>query len=374
MKTKLKPQRKLDKIELTEAWEMFLATHPSRADCYEHLEQKARTDKSWQCPKCKGQRYRMTSNRRKVCCLNCKSKSSLIWNTIFAHSKKIEVLYGALWLIGQGYIFSSKSFSEVAGVAQSTAWNDLHKVRYLMHAGWQDSDSVQSAEIPAEILSDAFNKRTRLTSAGAHPRTEQHPSVEHESKDNQSPKDFSDLSSSDRFGQTQELFDFCTNEPLVASLSDYGLDCQDETQRQILTLLSSGAKTGDEIIQSLGLPVPKVSVALIMLQLNEIVGQQPGDWWHIRLHHVKRSNGSPVGVSISPELEAKASELIKLLKHVHHGVSRKTIQLYVDDYSRVTNPGYWNEDKLISQGLRTKPITDDDISAYVSPLQVKLAA
>ncbi|MBX9666161.1 MAG: hypothetical protein K2X93_01025 [Candidatus Obscuribacterales bacterium] len=274
---------------------------------------------------------------RKTKCGECHRDCWVTAGTMFEHAKKLRPYLVAVFLRTNGVDFQKGELADATGVADSTADEIIKKISMVlidqMTADFQEFSSIAFLSI--------FRKRSRATPQFAHPRAEE------------------DAFEIQRQANSAEVEEVEIHAPTLPPEHAHVYDA----------IPIEEAITFNRLLEATQLTIPKLSESLLALQVDfPLIRLVPGDRYR-RLEVVSQaSNPAPSNGRIE-EVDLLTGYVIRL----HGGLARKYLQFYAANRWCSTEPKRWKNNALFQACLKSKPKTGRDISAYISPANIKVS-
>lgn len=198
-----------DRAKAKEAWSSFCCKFRDEASCRKDLFIALKESTLLICRSCQSTNNELCADLRRYACLQCGAISWVSSGTFFEGVCNLRAWYAAFWFFGRGAIVSSRWFSFIVGVSQSTAleiyWNVLH----VLKNAW----SSVGPKVGTAHFVDLFVKRSVCSVRKAHPRMEERQeyldylsSLFH-SKDSESANDCQNEAAGDWQSNSGSVFD-----------------------------------------------------------------------------------------------------------------------------------------------------------------------
>ncbi|MBX9666445.1 MAG: hypothetical protein K2X93_02455 [Candidatus Obscuribacterales bacterium] len=274
---------------------------------------------------------------RKTKCGECNRDCWVTAGTMFEHAKKLRPYLVAVFLRTNGVDFQKGELADVTGVADSTADEIIKKIAMVivdqMTGDFQEFSSIAFLSI--------FRKRSRATPQFAHPRAEEDPFE------------------MQRQASSAEIEEVEIHAPIIPPEHSHVYDA----------IPIDEAISFNRLLEITQLTIPKLSESLLALQVDfPLVRLVPGDQYR-RLDVV-------IEASNRTSSNGKMQEIDLLTEYVtglHGGIARKYLQFYAANRWCSAEPERWKNNALFQACLKSKPKTGRDISAYISPANIKVS-
>lgn len=313
--------------------EQFRLRYPTDADCFEKLcEIKGVKIK---CKTCGNENIERAKGKRSFVCVSCHKTTWITAGGFFEHTKKTFPWLLLIHLKENGININSNRFSKLAGVASSTA-QVMYKKICLVLESYMPEDTVK---VSSKDLSILYGKRSIETPAKQHPIFEQ---LELE-------KSIYEKRSKQDSENTNNL---------------------DEVQERILEFVTDKPIHIDALCKNLKMPVEKVSGALVVLELENLVFSKPGAMY---IRNINGSASKLARATVSPSCTRKFKiRIVNFIIREFHRVSRKYIQIYLSAIWCQSNIALWKNGKLLRACQHFGSISKIQIRDYVSATVLKV--
>jgi predicted transcriptional regulator len=313
---------------LTSGLKIFSVVFPDEESCVEEIYRRL-SPQACQCKYCNSDLER-APGARSAYCRRCRNETFLTAGTVFHGAWALRPWLAAIWLLEQGITFNSNQFQlELGGVVYSTARNILLKIAQVLESALPEEAEAQ----PSSVFSALFARRSTETPAREPPIAEE----------------------------------LSVNESAPINQED-DTDGLDEKQQMVLATLSTETeKHIDVITNHVGLPLPEVSMAILMLEMDGWIKRVHGDQYK----RVKVRPSAPT--SFSEETSSAITKTCLDLRMQFHGISRKYLQLYLAWYWCIRS-NRWRKGALLSHCLNNANVSAIAIDQYVTPRLVKFVA
>lgn len=158
-----------ERARAKEAWSSFCCKFRDEASCRKDLYIALNGSNYLTCRSCQSTKNQLCSDLRRYSCSACGSINWVSTGTFFEGVSNLRAWYAAFWFFGRGAIVSSRWFSFIVGVSQSTAleiyWNVLHVLKNV----W----SSAGPKVGSSHFVDLFVKRSVCSVRKAHPSMEE---------------------------------------------------------------------------------------------------------------------------------------------------------------------------------------------------------
>lgn len=313
---------------LEELMSEFIAKFPTEEDCLEELYRIARIE--IKCHFCFSHDLQMFANRRAGKCSDCNKETWLTAGTILDHVKKPMARLAAIWLMSKGAVLKSTTFSKLANIVQSSAHEVLKWARILI----EPNLPAECQLAHSSLFSKVFCKRSLLTPANAHPRSEQ--------------------------TEIEKLTD--SIEPGVQ------LDCNEASaeEKHILSMFDSQPIHTDALIEKSDLSIGRVLSTLTILELNGRLNRLPGGYY-IRCNR-------PSNLTIDIELSKNVEFFIDYILSNYGGISRRYLQSYLAGFWYYLLARSLQQESSLTECFEKLSIRqlNPKLRSYMTPLLVKI--
>lgn len=352
-------KRTFEKVEgLYEAFLAFCARFPDEAACRSHVLHAILRLGKIICQNCNFPNQHEDASQRSFRCAKCKK---LVWITAGTNFEQVELFrpwLAAQWLMEAGIKVNPFQLSKLFECNYSTAHTISKTINYqLASLMSEDSQSVPSAAFAA-----AFYRRSRETPAGEHPVEEERRAQDLAAERHQKSKAKSD-SSMRRFLQ-----------PQAATEVNATVELSDDEQR-VFSFIDGEPIHFDSLCELTDLPAENLSVLLMSLVLKNAIRNEFGDkYTRQNLVTLLRSDVWPkTAISSKSSSSGKVKAILKHIRAMYQGISRKYLQLYVANFLFFENLEDWRGGKLLDLLIKTRKVKYDRILEYVTELQVSIA-
>ncbi len=371
----------------------FTAEFQTEADCLEELCRRSDTAVVHKCRHCGTFILNKQHGDRVSKCQNCNRQTWHTAGTFFEGIRAVKAWLAAIWLMERGIALSSSKFAEFFEIAQSTAFNILHKIRTVIRKHMEHDAPITSS---ASFLT-VFRKRSSATPAHAHPRAEQE-EVDRASigcsKGSNSYEDAGATTSlaanigakyfgrvaaeltetpTAKEGSTEKDEAGETTAAVDATISTTGFSGREKV---IHDLLTERPLSADRLCELTGLEPAELSVSLFILELSMLVRREPGDYY---VHCKPESNHDIANLSAGGDdgrdkTERSIAEATGFIIDRCHGISRKYLQNYLAAYWCRSDRKTWCQGSLLQLCRQSPRIKQSEILEYVTPPMVKLVS
>jgi len=204
--------------------------------------------------------------------------------------------------------------------------------------------------VPSSLFIQLFGRRTRETPADEHPRAEEEAAARKYRR------------------PVSETLDAVVSQAVSQLGQGYGEDFEKPEFREILSELANEPVHFNQIAERTGIETTQLFNALTQLQLDGLAVRQPGDWFLLTPNILCRSSKN----TTNEEIDIKKEGFIAFLSNLSHRIGRKYLQLYLALHWFLTDKERWTKGRLLETCLRSGPISERDILAYSSGLNVQL--
>ncbi|MBX9669454.1 MAG: hypothetical protein K2X93_17665 [Candidatus Obscuribacterales bacterium] len=292
-------------------------------------------------------------NTRMTKCGVCNRDCWLTADTMFDHAQRLVPYLTAVYLRTNGVEVQKGELADVTGVSSSTADLIFKKISMVL----TNEMTGDFQEFSSSTFLEVFKRRSRATPRFAHPRAEE------------------DEFESQRVESATEITEVTPIE--VAPMEVVTPDLEPR-QRITFDAISSGESfTFDRLLDITQLSISDLSYSVVTLQaeFNLIRRDDIGQYARTEVDSDGGTNATPKNdppKQDDSKLKVNQSA-ISYIKRLHGGTARKYIQFHVADHWSLEEPKRWNNNALFQACLRSKPITREDISEYVSPANIKVS-
>ncbi len=304
----------------------FNEEFPSEAHCNRSLWMRTTDEPVPLCGWCQEPNHRFQFETRFFLCGSCGKKTWIFAGTFFEKIRRPRAWLARIWLLERGIVLSSSEFSELLGIASSTSQNIFKKITMAVI-----EHSQYSTTFPCSAFRSINFRRSAETPANEHPCN-----------------DYQSVEESNACSVPQQL-------PFLS-----------ENETIIFELLHDEVMSIDRLLARSGLNHGELAEALLMLELHGLVKQMFGDL-------VARNQKTAV-INYAELLDSRVLSVNEFILRKFHGVSRKYVQLYVCGYWISADRETWKFDNWKKVFRKTAPITDSQVRAYISPLQIQVAS
>lgn len=158
-----------ERAKAKEAWSSFCCKFRDEASCRKDLFIALKESTLLICRLCQSTNNELCADLRRYACSHCGAINWVSSGTFFEGVCNLRAWYAAFWFFGRGAIVSSRWFSFIVGVSQSTAleiyWNVLH----VLKNAW----SSVGPKVGSAHFVDLFVKRSVCSVRKAHPSMEE---------------------------------------------------------------------------------------------------------------------------------------------------------------------------------------------------------
>ena len=372
----------------------FEKKFPDEDYCWKWLFQYAKSGGLLKC-RCCGKQY--TGRIRKLRAFVCAFCGKTTWitkGTLFVHVRKLRAWLAAIWFTEHGIVVSSLWLSRFAGIAQSSALNILRRLRIILEDYMDEAPKL----IETGRFTDIMLRRSRLTPAACHPRSEES-EMRKKRCDAERAASRQESAGSDAESDSSAFkptHDADKQDPADDSQSSPEIDASDlgaadevgpraassdenfvwsERGREIYDLLERRSMTFDELSDELGLGAEEMSRELTALEVQGLIINVGGGRYKRTSAARELSRLEPKGARMSTaEKIPTLSDIVEFVRFHFHGVSRKYLQMYAVARWCFETKERWRGGNLLNACWRADYITYDEIMAYVTPFFVKVDA
>ncbi len=292
-------------------------------------------------------------NARQIECINCNVRCWLTAETLLAYKKRPKAWFTAIVLKENHIVVGSPTLGKYLVVSPSTAWKMTQTLRLVVSEEVNDNELL----ISSRRLIDVFNRRSRLTPAG------QHPSSEQSELDLKKPhQEDIEAASKSVAGPAPEPA------PETAESAVEGTPLR----VQLLNLFSTEKISLDAMCEELKFSVGEILGALTELELDGLIVSHFGNYFAKVAEPGDAASGEILGAFSTEALNATVQMAMKLIGDISGGVSRKFVQLALQELWMLQDHERWPKYSLLRLCLKHPPIHAADIRNYVSPAIVRL--
>lgn len=288
-----------------------------------------------------------TDNVRKKKCAHCSKYTHLTAGTFFHCQKNLRGITLVIELLSHGIVLSSSRFHRLVGVAQSTALQMIKKVMTVIGSTFEDADTA----ISTSVFSKIFSRRSDETPAQKHPISEQEMATAELQKIQESNEAIIEQARSQKevMGQLdsfqKKLYSHITKKPISF----------DHLERKM-------PKTN----------VSKILSGITYLEMYGLIEALPGNCF-ARFDRESQRNQNNLKQQNSAN-QKSFETIMKFIKIVSHGVSRKHLQRYISLFWCFYERDKWTNDALLQACARFKHVRDAEITQYVTPALMPIPA
>lgn len=298
-----------ERARAKEAWSSFCCKFRDEAACRKDLYIALKDSNFLSCRSCQSRDYQICSDLRRYACSPCGTINWVSSGTFFEGISNLRAWYAAFCFFGRGAIVSSRWFSFIVGVSQSTSleiyWNVLH----VLKEAWPSN----GATVGSAHFVDLFVKRSVCSVRKAHPSMEERQeyldylSSVFQSRESEFAEECTESTGDSRAAKQSGSFDLSISlfsdslssaqsheSSLLGSevsslncaadigssnvLGDIGIeiDTMVSLRDRLLNLLRQGPKTIDALIEALGVEANEVLAELSELEIFGFVRSLPG--------------------------------------------------------------------------------------------------
>ncbi len=354
----------IDKRERDKSLLVLLADfdqhYPSEGDCVETLIRTNDEGSRTRCRSCFCDEINRKYGDRIGRCASC---NGLVRMTAASFFNGIRLPRAWLFLISlmeHGFSFNACELHRATGYSTSALDKIIKKISLVLYHYL--GDFPESTSEYSECFLPVFFKRSLETPVRSHPASEQ---IQMELND-ASKANVAGISSTlplGREGGKQTDFDNAS-EPT-------------QTEKAVLTLLTTSAVHIDEIHMRANMPIEKLSAILMMLDLKGLVESNGGSRFALPTP-ANAANGMPPNPRSASSagradlLPANVSAAIGFIRSEFHGISRKYLQLYLGLHWCSVDRTKWCCGALLQACRSFRFVMKSDIRDFVTPLLVKI--
>ncbi|HEY9777123.1 MAG TPA: hypothetical protein V6C81_25380 [Planktothrix sp.] len=345
---------------LNNSWMEFTEEFPEEEDCLQRIFLAAR-EAGVACKFCGSNSLRRSREARAANCNDC---GQLVWftaGTSFHRMRNCQARLFAIWCMENSIHFSSKAFAEVTGIAQSSALNTLQKLRAIVLSEMSEAGT----QLASGCFEQLFSKRSRETPARKHPSAEQE-EVDLDCRGACQDDPSTIWDNAVKTATTNRGIEDHPEHPSPQSNQDFNF--LSDQEKGVFDLLEEKDVSSDLLLERSGLSVSELSASLTFLELADLIICLPGHRIRRKIQKLNINN-----VKLTDAVMSAVKQSQTCLKQIFHGISRKALQYYLAHYWCLRDRARWQSGRLLLQCMRTPPITDDDVLAYVSPAFVTFA-
>lgn len=344
------------KKEIAECWKKFLKKHPDEKTCSIFAIKMHFKDLLISCSTCGFVNKLSGSEARSLKCAKCKKKIWILSGTFFRKVRRFQPWLAAIWFIERGVEISASELARLVGVATSTALAIFKKLSVVVESKMgKDIGLIASAKFLKSFL-----RRSRETPARKHPRDEETAAFSKSGN------------KSEGVVHAHQLHR--ANRPPRPALTQDELELANklisEKEKYILSLLSLDPMRFDELLMLTNLSIDSFSVAVMNLELFELLERLPGDQFILG---ARADFSWPQTAQLHSNIDQSDLIVARFLDFVrdnYGGLSRKYLQCYVALLWAYTDKLRWKKGALLKACVAFREVTDDDLLAYVTPLKV----
>ena len=292
------------------------------------------------CLHCGSFRLDATDNVRKRKCSSCFKIRNVTAGTFFHGQKNIRAMCKLIELLNHGIMLSSPRIHDLVGIAQSSALQMTKKIMAVVEASYANETNLVSTG----VFTNIFYRRTNETPAQRHPLSEQEAADEALSQK---------IYASDVRPDTEK------NEKVT-------LDKLGPFAKNLYSEINSEPKNPDQLADKFPRKqIHEVSAMLSLLQLSGLVEVLPGDYFsRFDPKTSKNQNQQP---HIKSENQKSFETIMTYIRKVSHGISRKHLPKFIASFWCFFDREKWANGELLKACIQAKHITDDEITATVTP-------
>ena len=143
-----------------------------------------------------------------------------------------------------------------------------------------------------------------------------------------------------------------------------------QIEKNVFATMSATPLSFDEIYGKSGISAGELSATLMFLELKGAIKSLPGDRFELSDAHIAKL---PVDTAVDDKpARVAVKSIIKFIRALYQGVSRKYLQLYIGFYLFYESIDRWKKGTLLSTFIKSKKTGYDEILKYVTNLQVAI--
>ena len=288
-------------------------------------------------------------------CKVCHKTINLTANTFLHGMRNPRAWHLALWLRQRGVSLSAKRFSEIAGIAQSTAWCMFKKIEAVILANMTERFWL----LYSGLLLTLLCKRSTETPRRQHPRAEQDEYNEAYSLE------LGTASARDKIEQGSSAFGNGERDKNAA------YDSLTDEEKGVYHFISDQRIHFDRLSDLTELPSADLSSKLTALELAGLIERWIGDWY-VRIQQEVQTQNAQSQAPVTETQNAIVVHIEKFTKRVFSGFSRKYVQCYLAEFWYFVDRAYWQEYCIFEACLSYGRLRIRTIKNSVSPLMVKV--
>lgn len=325
----------------------FRKTYPDETSLAHVINDLYKMGNLRSCTSCESEDVQILKDGRLIKCQACFTERWLTSGTFFHGAKKLFPWMLDIYLKANGIFLASSRFHKLVGVAQSTALLISKKIATVIKATYEDEDP----EISTSFFLELYFRRSAESIAQQHPRSEQ-AAVEAE-------------------GQTKSEDEHTTTSETNSAPSEDKESEMSDIQKEVFDNISTVPISGDELTEKLSHRSPgEVFAALTILEIAGLVERMSGDNY-VRIK--KASNPRTMRSDLMTDETESSFDMIKdFVTTLFHGVSRKHIEKYIAKFWCLIERKRWHGDELLHACAAFRQITDEEITASVTPPFMKM--
>jgi len=394
------------KEKLKILWEEFLADYPTVASCFEKL--MTDEDEEVCCKYCNSKNLSRERGDREGHCNDCKKKSWFLSDTFFRGIRRPIAYYGAIWLIERGAEFNSHDLYELTGVSYKTARKVFLKLSFIALKKMEDEECLDA---DSALFDMAFIRRSRLTQANEHPKTEQQDMEEKDQAERErsasDTEEFANANAEQSNKYNDESSSHSRDKGHSTSTQKTDLKYADPSstlegpQKVIYDTLSDQPMHFNEICEKSKIITATLVSLLITMELKGIIEHRSGDFYvralqsslqqdtkvpapllsacpsanlSITLFEDDPSDSHGAKENLIDKRTESIFRALNFILETFFGISRKYLQFYLAAYWYRLDREKWRSGTLLKTCKKFRKIEDEEINGYVTPLRVKLMA
>jgi len=271
--------------------------------------------------------------------------------------KHFKAWLAAIWLFERKVEFNPHHFSKLMDIGYATSSAIMMKLLTVLERS-MPSDSL---EVPSDQFVSVFARRTSETPERLHPRAEEKRFIEARNAQQ----------SLEGVEEHSDMRDSLVSLAVARSLHVFERDYIGPDEKQVLMLLKDEYVHFDSIQAETRIESSALFNCLSMLQGMNAVDTYPGDFYRLSKHMVvgKRRGKFVPGLAV----KKKVKGFIRYVETVFQRIGRKYLQKYLAAYWCIVNVELLTEGLFLEACIRSEPISDEEIRAYVSESYLKFA-
>lgn len=345
------------------AFERFIALYPTEKHCIEEIIQRFGRKT---CKNCGVQIQRREFGVRRTKCTNCRQSIWLLAGTFFDRLKRLPLHLACIIFQEDGITANAKELERLFGVAYSTCFEALKKLRIVAGSVIQ----LEESTVASKLFESVFIRRSKQTPAGEHPSAEQ---AEIERESNVSKENLVTIQAQEpdlnQFDSYDQLSSHSSQpEPSANPLSKQKY--KRDLEKAILSLMQSKPISFEEIASRIGCTVSEIGVSLTLLELSGLVKRLHGDRYVLtESPHEKETE--KVESSLCREFVSSVKAFLRLY---FQGISRRYLQTYIAQYWMHVDRLRWNKGSLFQACISFGKVSKTTIANIGTELMVAIPA